>query len=98
MSLVNLEAINMIPQMMEKIDFLNMEIMKIKNHLEPQYDLTKRAGVTKYLDVSNSTIERYIRKGIFKRGYHYNKELKGRKSIITFVSGAIEEFKKEKSK
>ena len=98
MSLVNLEAINMIPQMMEKIDFLNMEIMKIKNHLEPQYDLTKRAGVIKYLDVSNSTIERYIRKGIFIFFYHYNKELKGRKSIITFISGAIEEFKKEKSK
>ena len=76
MSLVNLEAINMIPQMMEKIDFLNMEIMKIKNHLEPQYDLTKRAGVIKYLDVSNSTIERYIRKGIFKRGYHYNKYIR----------------------
>ena len=33
MSLVNLEAINMIPQMMEKIDFLNMEIMKIKNRI-----------------------------------------------------------------
>ncbi len=98
MSLVNLEAINMIPQMMEKIESLNLELMKIKNHLEPKYDLTKRAGVMSYLNISNSSIERYIREGIFIRGYHYHRELKQSKPIIRFVSGAIEEFKKEKSK
>ncbi len=98
MSLVNLEAINMIPQMMEKIDFLNMEIMKIKNHLEPKYDLTKRSGVMKFLKISDSTVSRYIESGIFIEGYHFYKEIKGKKSIITFVSGAIEEFKNTRKK
>ena len=52
----------------------------------------------KYLDISNSTVSKYIKEGTFKQGYHYHREIKGSKSIIIFVSGAIEEFKKEKTK
>ena len=98
MSLINIEAINMIPQIMEKIESLNLQLTKINNHLEPKYDLTKRAGVMNYLNISNSTIERYIKEGIFIKGYHYHREIKQSKPIIRFVSGAIEEFKKEKTK
>lgn len=41
---------------MEKIESLNLQLTKINNHLEPKYDLTKRAGVMNYLNISNSTI------------------------------------------
>lgn len=98
MSLVNIEAINLIPQMMEKIESLNLELVKIKNHLEPKYDLTKRSGIMKFLKISDSTVSRYIESGIFIEGYHFYKEIKGKKSIITFVSGAIEEFKNTRKK
>ena len=43
-------------------------------------------------------ISLYLKNGTFREGYHFFKELKGSQSKITFVSGAIEEFKKSKER
>lgn len=98
MNLVDLNSINLIPQILKKIELVSFELSELKQQIRPEYDLSKRAGVMKYLDISNSTVSKYIKEGTFKQGYHYHREIKGSKSIIIFVSGAIEEFKKEKTK
>ncbi|QNK85919.1 hypothetical protein HOO31_04745 [Aliarcobacter cryaerophilus] len=98
MSAVDFEVLKLIPKMLKEMQELKSEIKELKQHIKPKYDLTKREGVIKYLNVSNSTITRYISEGTFKEGYHYHRELKNNTSKIIFVSGAIEEFKKEKTK
>ena len=98
MSTVDFEVLKLIPKMMEEMQCLKQEVTELRQHIKPKYDLTKRAGVMAYLKVSNNTITRYISEGIFREGYHYHRELKNNTSKIIFVSGAIEEFKKEKTK
>ena len=98
MNLVDISSINLIPELLHKLDKLSNEIKELKQHLKPKYNLTKRADVIKYLHISESTLARWLKEGELKEGYHYYREIKGSKPIITFVSGAIEEFKKEKTK
>ncbi|WNL28027.1 hypothetical protein QUR76_06720 [Arcobacter cryaerophilus gv. pseudocryaerophilus] len=98
MSAVDFDVLKLIPKMLEEMQDLKKEVTELKQHIKPEYDLTKRAGVMAYLKVSNNTITRYISEGTFKEGYHYHRELKNNASKIIFVSGAIKEFKKEKTK
>lgn len=98
MSAIDFSGLSLLPMMAKQIEELQKKLDEIKQEIKPKYDLTKRDGVIKYLDVSNSTITRYISEGIFIEGYHYHRELKNNASKIIFVSGAIEEFKKEKTK
>ena len=98
MSAVDFDVLKLIPKMFEKMEEMQTEITELRQHLKPKFDLTKRAGVKAFLDISDSTIDRYIKDGILKQGYHYHREIKNNKSIIIYVSGAIEEFKKEKTK
>ncbi|WP_141048240.1 hypothetical protein [Aliarcobacter cryaerophilus] len=78
---------------------LKEELRKIKEITSPEYDLTTRAGVMEYLGYkSTNTITRLIREGKFKKGYHYHREIKNNVSRIIFVSGAIEEYKRENPK
>ena len=60
--------------------------------------MTTRAGVRNYLEITDSTISLYLKNGTFREGYHFFKGTKGSQSKITFVSGAIEEFKKSKER
>lgn len=39
-----------------ELEDLKKEVTELKQHIKPEYDLTKREGVIKYLDVSNSTL------------------------------------------
>ncbi|WP_418180781.1 hypothetical protein ACNSOL_01545 [Aliarcobacter lanthieri] len=98
MSAVDFSVLELIPEIMQKMEKMQTEISELKQQLNPKYNLTKRSGVMKYLDISDSTINKYIKDGIFKQGYHYHREIKNNKSIIIYVSGAIEEFKKERAK
>ncbi len=98
MSLVDLNDISLIPRILKNLELLSIEISEIKQQLKPKYDLRKRGDILKYLEISESTLSKYIKEGKLKQGYHYHRELKQSKSIIIFVSGAIEEFKKEKNK
>ncbi len=98
MSAVDFGVLDLLPKMLEKIESMENEIIELKQQLKPKYDLTKRAGVMKYLNISNSTLNKYMKEGTLREGYHFYRQMKQSKSIITFVSGAIEEFKKEKNK
>jgi len=94
-TIVNFSNLDLIPKLYEKIESMENEIIELRQHIKPKYDLTKRAGVVRFLNISESTLERYIKDGILRQGYHYYRELKNKKSTIIFISGAIEEFAKE---
>lgn len=96
--LTTLNHLRVLPLILEKIENLENNLSKMFKEEQEQYDLTKRAGVKAFLNISDSTIAKYLREGIFRQGYHYHREIKNNKSIIVFVSGAIEEFKKSKEK
>lgn len=98
MKSIDFTGLDLLPEMLNKIEHLENKLSSIEEHFKPTYDLSKRADVRKYLDKSESTLSRWIKEGVLREGYHYYRDLKGSKSIITFVSGAIEEFKKEKEK
>ena len=55
MSAVDFEVLKLIPKMLEEMQDLKKEVTELKQHIKPKYDLTKRDGVIKYLNVSNST-------------------------------------------
>lgn len=96
---VDLGVLALIPQIAKDIEALKKEHEKLKQYMAPPvYDLTKRSGVMEYLNISSSTIARYLSEGVLIEGYHFYRDIKGGKTKITFVSGAIEEFKKSKDK
>ncbi|RBQ27606.1 hypothetical protein [Arcobacter sp. CECT 9188] len=95
---VDFASLGLIPKIFKKMESMENEILDLKQQLQPKYDLTKRAGVKAFLNISDSTISKYTKEGIFREGYHYYREIKGTKTIIIFVSGAIEEFKKSREK
>ena len=98
-STIDFSVLSLIPKIAESIEQLKKENEELKYHLQPQkYNLSKRADVRRFLGISDSTIAKYMRGQIFKEGYHFFREIKGSKSIIIFVSGAIEEFKKSKER
>ena len=98
MKAIDFSGLDLLPEMLNKIELLENKLSSIEEHLNPTYDLTKRSDIRKYLNISDNTLTRWMREGELREGYHYYRDLKGSKSIITFVSGAIEEFKKEKEK
>ena len=96
---IDFSVLSLIPKIAESIEQLKKENEELKYHLQPQkYNLSKRADVRRFLGISDSTIAKYMREQIFKEGYHFFREIKGSKSIIIFVRGAIVEFKKSKEK
>lgn len=97
-TVVDFGVLSLLPKIAESIEQLKKENEELRQHFNPKYDLTTRAGIRDYLKVTDSTISLYLKNGTFREGYHFFKELKGSQSKITFVSGAIEEFKKSKEK
>lgn len=92
---IDIKTLSEIQKMLKE---LKNDIVEIKKYIKPEYDLTTRAGVMAYLDISSNTITRYVSEGEFREGYHYHRELKNNVSRIIFVSGAIEEYKRENPK
>lgn len=90
------EAFNnleLIPKLLEHLNTLNIKILNIENELIKKLDLTKRNGVKKFLDISDSTLYKMINDGRLKQGVHYKKTLKGKRVNIIFVESAIVNFK-----
>ena len=90
------EAFNnleLIPKLLEHLTTLNIKILRIENELIKRLDLTKRDGVKKYLDVSDSTLYQMMNDGRFKQGTHFKKTIKGKRVNIIFVESAIVDFK-----
>ena len=95
---VDFSVLKLLPTIYKQIETMQNKIFNLEQQITPKYDLSKRADVRRFLGISDSTIAKYMREQIFKEGYHFFREIKGSKSIIIFVSGAIEEFKKSKER
>ena len=92
---INFESLSLIPKLLEKIESLESELKEIKKEVIPELDLTKRAGVKKFLNCSDSTIHKMMCDGRLKQGIHYFKEIKGRKVKIVFIESGIRAFKEK---
>ncbi|MDD3008967.1 MAG: hypothetical protein PHQ70_08885 [Arcobacter sp.] len=90
---ISFENLNKIVDILEKLDSLNSKILNIENRLAPKLDLTKRDGVKKYLDISDSTLYQMMNDGRLKQNIHYKKTINGKRVNITFVESAIVGFK-----
>ena len=88
---INLENLDLLPHILEKLNNLENEIKNLKLS---NLDLTARAGVKEFLNISDSTLNVMMNDGRFIPGVHFTKEFKGKKPKITFVKSAIIEFKK----
>jgi len=87
------ENLELLPQLLEKIVILENKINKLENELIKPLDLTKRANVRKYLNISESTLNNMFKDGRLLIGKHYTKEIKGNKPKIIFIENAIKGLK-----
>ena len=94
-AVIDFEVLKKIPQILDLVKSMQDEIKELKSYVKPEYDLTKREGVKKYLDVTDVTLSNMISDGRLKQGVHYTKAIKGKKIRITFVEDAILEFKEK---
>ena len=90
---ISFENLKKIDTILEALNLLNSKILNLENKLVPKLDLTKRDGVKKFLDISDSTLYKMINDGRLKQGVHYKKTLKGKRVNIIFVESAIVNFK-----
>ncbi|RXJ85975.1 hypothetical protein [Arcobacter cloacae] len=90
---ISFENLNKIVDILEKLDSLNLKVLNIENRLAPKLDLTKRDGVKKYLDISDSTLYQMMNDGRLKQNIHYKKTINGKRVNIAFVESAIVGFK-----
>ena len=90
---ISFENLKKIDTILEAINLLNSKILNLENRLVPKLDLTKRDGVKKFLDISDSTLYKMINDGRLKQGVHYKKTIKGKRVNIIFVESAIVGFK-----
>lgn len=92
---VDFSVLSLLPQIVESIEHLKKENEKLTQYFNPKYDLTKRAGVKAFLNISSDlTISNMIKDGRFKENIHYIKEIKGKAIKITFVEDGILTYKK----
>jgi len=83
------ENLELIPTLLEQ----NKILIKRLNKLIPP--LTTKKEVAKFLDRSESTINRYIQLGYLIEGIHFNRK---NGKILVFIEDAITKFRKELDK
>ena len=88
------ENLELIPQLLEKIQFLEKKISLLEFNLIKSLDLTVRRNVKQYLNISESTLINMMKDGRLKEGKQFVKSLKGNKAKIVFIESTIKEFKK----
>jgi hypothetical protein len=89
---VQLENLELIPTLMDKIENLTIQISQLAN-VKNKVDLTKLLNVSKYLNVSKSTIFNYMKDGRFQENIHYRKILNKKVVKYIFVESSIIKFK-----
>lgn len=94
MSAVNFDVLGLLPKMFEKMEEMQTELTELRQQLKPKFDLTKRAGVKAFLDISDGTLNNMMKDGRFKENIHYTKQIKGKKIMISFVENGILAYKK----
>lgn len=90
---INFENLEKIPQLLDYLEEIKNKLDLLENNISPKLDLTKRDGVKKYLNISDSTLYQMMNDGRFKQGIHYKKTIKGKRVNIIFVESAIINFK-----
>ena len=95
-NIVDFSNLDLIRKVLEKIEFLELEIKVIKNSVVPELDLTKAKGVMAFLGISKSTLDRKIREGEIKKGVHFIQDGIGENR--RYIPTAIQEYKKNKNK
>ena len=95
-NIVDFSNLDLIPKLLEKIEFLEQEIKVIRNAVVPELDLTKAKGVMAFLGISKSTLDRKIREGEIKKGVHFIQDGIGENR--RYIPTAIQEYKKNKNK
>lgn len=94
MSAVNFDVLDLLPKMFEKMEEMQTELTELRQQLKPKFNLTKRAGVKAFLDISDGTLNNMMKDGRFKENIHYTKQIKGKKIMISFVENGILAYKK----
>uniref|UniRef100_UPI00404737F4 helix-turn-helix domain-containing protein n=1 Tax=Aliarcobacter sp. TaxID=2321116 RepID=UPI00404737F4 len=88
------ENLDLIPNILNQLQQLTNEIAQLKSQ-KKKIDLTKLTNVSKYLNVSKTTIYNMIDDGRFKQNIHYKKHINNNSVKIIFVESAIIKYKKE---
>lgn len=94
-AVIDFESLNLIPQLLKKMEALEDELKEIKKEVVPELDLTKRKDVKKYLGIQEGSLKYKIESGIFKEGVHFKRVIKNKKPMIIFVESAIREYKEK---
>lgn len=89
---VSYENLELIPTLLDKINHLTYQVSELTIKKD-KVDLTKLLNVSKYLNVSKSTIFNYIKDGRFKENEHYKKILSKKVVKYIFIESAIIKFK-----
>lgn len=88
------ENLELIPQLINKLDKLQNDINMLKKDKENQkLNLTKIGNVAKYLNCSPLTIRNMMNDGRLKERIHYKKELINKKIKYIFFETAIIHYK-----
>lgn len=95
---LDFSSLDLIPQLLEEIKSLRLEIDIIKQNVVPKLDLTTRDGVKKYLGISESSLSKKMQSNDLINGIHYKREINGKKTKITFVELAIKNYKRGRGK
>lgn len=90
---VDFSVLVLLPNMAKQMEIMQNEIIELKGQLSPKYDLTKRAGVKAFLNISDGTLNNMLKDGRFKQNIHYTKQINGKKVMITFVEDGILAYK-----
>lgn len=93
---IDFSVLKLLPTIYKQIETMQNKIFNLEQQLTPKYDLTKRAGVKAFLNISDGTLNNMIKDGRFKQNFHYKKEIKGKTIKIIFVEDGILAYKKEK--
>ena len=89
MNLQAFENLELIPKLLSKIEIMEDRLSKL---MPP---ITTKKEVAKFLNKSESTINRYIQNGYLVEGVHFYKK---NGKILVFIEDAITEFRNELNK
>ena len=92
-TVVDFSVLKLLPTIYKQIETMQNKIFNLEQQLTPKYDLTKRAGVKAFLNISDGTLNNMLKDGRFKQNIHYTKQINGKKVMITFVEDGILAYK-----
>jgi len=95
-TIIDFSSLNYIQELKEEIQTIKEQLTRIEEYYKPKYDLTKRSEVLRFLEITDPTLNAYMKDGRFKENIHFKKEIKGKKIKITFVEDGILAFKQKK--